>query len=62
MNSKLKKWSGKNWIYYTEYSCDFCSTKINTCKANINTTKRKHTFCCTVKKGKNDIHFNGKYI
>jgi uncharacterized protein YlaI len=45
----IRKWTGKYWVYYTKYKCDFCDKEITICKrTNINSkNKRKHTFCCS---------------
>ena len=41
-----RKWSGKYWVYYTEYPCDYCNKKIITCKrTSKNDKQRKHIFC-----------------
>ena len=43
----VRKWTGKYWVYYTKYCCDFCSKEVTTSKrTNIKSINlRKHTFC-----------------
>jgi len=42
-----RKWTGKYWVYYTKYNCDFCNKETTISKrTNINSINlRRCTFC-----------------
>lgn len=45
----IRKWTGKYWVYYTKYNCEFCNKETTVSKrTNINSINlRRHTFCST---------------